>query len=70
MENRQKAVDSVIAFAKGKADRQAAIDGANKLLDLSKQLEANFDVLLSDGSSGADSSGKIRVKPALWQHSR
>jgi cytochrome c556 len=68
MEDQQKAVNAVNAFAKGTGDRAAAIDGANKLVEYSKQMEAKFDVLFVAGTSSADFPDKSKAKPELWQH--
>jgi|SRR5579862_1956665 cytochrome c556 len=67
MEDQQHAVNAINAFAKGTGDRQAAIDGANKLVDLSKQMETKFAVLFVPGTSSADLP-KSKAKPELWQH--
>jgi cytochrome c556 len=68
MEDQQHAVNAVNAFAKGKGDRQAAIDGANKLVDLSQRLETRLPAFFPPGTSNADFPGKTRTKPELWQH--
>jgi cytochrome c556 len=67
MEDQQHAVNAVNAFAKGTGDRQGAIDGVNKLLDLSTQMSAKFDVLFVPGTSSTDVE-KSKAKPELWQH--
>jgi cytochrome c556 len=68
MEEQQHAVNAINAFAKGQGTREAAVEGADKLLDLSKQLETKFVVLFPPGTSNADFPGKTRAKPELWQH--
>lgn len=68
MSQQQHAVGAIQAFAKGTGDRQAAIDGANKLLDLSNQMNAKFDTIFAPGTSSADFPGKSGAKPELWQH--
>jgi cytochrome c556 len=67
MEDQQHAVNAVNAFAKGQGSREAAVDGANKLVDLSKQLEAKIVALFPAGTSSADND-KSKTKPELWQH--
>ena len=68
MDDQQHAVNAVNAFAKGTGDRQGAIDGVNKLLDLSTQMGAKFDVLFQPGTSATDVPDKSKAKPELWQH--
>lgn len=68
MDSQQHAVNAVNAFAKGTGDRQGAIDGVNKLLDLSTQMGATFDTLFPAGTSSADVPDKSKAKPELWQH--
>lgn len=68
MEDQQHAVNAINAFAKGTGDRAAAIDGANKLIDYSKQMEAKFAVLFPPGTSSVDVPDKSKAKPELWQH--
>ena len=68
MEDQQHAVNAVNAFAKGTGDRQGAIDGVNKLLDLSTQMGTKFDVLFQPGTSATDVPDKSKAKPELWQH--
>lgn len=67
MQDQQHAVNAINAFAKGTGDRQGAIDGANKLVDLSKQMEMKFAALFPPGTSSADVE-KSKAKPELWQH--
>jgi cytochrome c556 len=69
MEDQQHAVGAVQAFAKGTGDRQGAIDGLNKLLDLSTKLDAKFiDTSFPAGTSSVDLPGQSNAKPELWQH--
>lgn len=69
MENQQHAVNAIQAFAKGTGERQGAIDGANKLLELSSKIDAKFiDTYFPAGTSSADLPGKSKAKPDLWQH--
>lgn len=68
MDAQQKAVNAVNAFAKGTGERPAAIDGANKLVELSKELETKFAALFVPGTSNADFPGKTRAKAELWQN--
>ena len=68
MDDQQKAVNAINAFAKGTGDRAAAIEGVNKLVEYSKQLEAKFDVLFVAGTSSTDFPDKSNAKPELWQH--
>jgi cytochrome c556 len=68
MEDQQHAVNAVNGFAKGTGDRAAAIEGVNKLIDLSKQMEVKFAALFPPGTSSVDFPGKSKTKPELWQH--
>lgn len=68
METQQKAVNAINAFAKGEGDRAAAIDGANKLVDYSKEMETKFAALFTPGTSSVDFPDKSKAKPELWQH--
>jgi len=68
MQDQQHAVNAINAFAKGTGDRAAAVDGANKLIDLSKQMETKFAALFPAGTSSADFPDKSKAKPELWQH--
>ncbi|HKT18750.1 MAG TPA: cytochrome c [Stellaceae bacterium] len=68
MESQQHAVDAISNFAKGKGTREAAVEGVNKLLDLSTQLGPKLAALFPPGTSNADFPGKTRAKPELWQH--
>jgi cytochrome c556 len=68
MEDQQHAVNAINAFAKGTGDRAGAIDGVNKLIDLSKQMEVKFAALFPPGTSSVDLPGKSKTKPELWQH--
>jgi cytochrome c556 len=68
MDDQQHSVNAVNAFAKGTGDRQGAIDGVNKLLDLSTQMSAKFDTLFQPGTSSADVPDKSKAKPEFWQH--
>ena len=68
MEGQQKAVNAINAFAKGTGDRAAAVEGANKLVEYSKEMEAKFDVLFAPGTSSTDVPDKSKAKPELWQH--
>ncbi len=68
MKDQQHAVNAINAFAKGKGDRQAAIDAANKLVEMSTEMSAKFDTLFPPGTSAADFPGKTLAKPELWQH--
>jgi cytochrome c556 len=67
MQDQQHAVNAINNFAKGTGDRSAAIDAANKLIDLSKQMEVKFAALFPPGTSSADVP-KSKAKPELWQH--
>jgi cytochrome c556 len=69
MKDQQQAVGAIQAFAKGTGDRQGAIDGANKLLELSSKIDAKFiDTYFPAGTSSADFPGETHAKPELWQH--
>ena len=69
MTEQQHAVNAIQAFAKGTGDRQAAIDGANKLLELSTKIDAKFiETYFPAGTSSADLPGQTNAKPELWQH--
>lgn len=69
MTDQQKAVNAINAFAKGTGERQGAIDGANKLIELSSKIDAKFiDTYFPAGTSSADMPGQTNAKPELWQH--
>lgn len=68
MEDQQHAVNAINAFAKGTGDRAAAIDGVNKLIDLSKQMETKFATLFVPGTSSVEFPDKSKAKPELFQH--
>lgn len=68
MDDQQHAVNAVNDFAKGKGTREAAVEGVNKLLDLSTQLGPKLAALFPPGTSNVDFPGKTRAKPELWQH--
>ncbi len=68
MQDQQHAVNDINAFAKGTGDRAAAVAGANKLVDLSKQMETKFAALFVAGTSSTDFPDKSKAKPELWQH--
>jgi len=69
MESQQKAYDGVSAFGKGTGDRQGAIDGVNKLLELSSKIDAKFiETYFPAGTSATDFPGQTNAKPELWQH--
>lgn len=68
MQEQQHAVNDINAFAKGTGDRAAAIAGATKLVDLSKQMETKFAALFVPGTSSTDFPDKSKAKPELWQH--
>jgi cytochrome c556 len=69
MDDQQHAVNAINAFAKGTGDRDAAIDGANKLLDFSSKMDAKFFATnFPAGTSSADFPGKTNAKPELWQN--
>jgi cytochrome c556 len=69
MEDQQHAVNAVNAFAKGTGDRQGAIDGADKLLELSSKINAKFiDTYFPAGTSASDFPGQTNAKPEFWQH--
>lgn len=69
MEDQQHAFNAIQAFAKGTGDRQGAIDGVNKLLDLSSKMDAKFlETNFPAGTSSADLPGKTNAKPELWQN--
>src|SRR5947199_279960 len=54
MEDQQKAVNAVNAFAKGTGERLGAIDGVNKLLELSSKVDAKFiDTYFPAGTSSS-----------------
>ena len=58
MTDQQHAVNAINAFAKGTGERQGAIDGANKLLELSSKIDAKFiDTYFPAGTSSADMPG-------------
>ena len=69
MESQQKAYDGISAFGKGTGDRQGAIDGINKLLELSSKIDAKFiETYFPAGTSAADFPGQTNAKPELWQN--
>jgi cytochrome c556 len=68
MKDQQHAFGAIQAFGKGTGDRQAAIDGANKLLALSTEMGSKFDTIFAAGTSAADFPGKTNAKPELWQN--
>ncbi|HVA12763.1 MAG TPA: cytochrome c [Stellaceae bacterium] len=68
MKDQQHAVGAIQAFAKGTGNRQAAIDAANKLVEMSTEMSAKFDTLFPPGTSSTDFPGKTNAKPELWQH--
>jgi cytochrome c556 len=69
MKDQQQAFNAISAFAKGTGDRDAAIAGANKLLDFSAKIDAKFiDTYFPAGTSSADLPGQTNAKPELWQH--
>jgi cytochrome c556 len=68
MDDQQHAVNAINAFAKGTGDRQGAIDGVNKLLDLSTEMGTKFDALFPAGTSATDFPDKSKAKPEFWQH--
>ncbi|HEX4194096.1 MAG TPA: cytochrome c [Stellaceae bacterium] len=69
MKEQQAAFNAISAFAKGTGDREAAIAGSNKLLELSSKIDAKFiDTYFPAGTSSADLPGQTNAKPELWQH--
>jgi cytochrome c556 len=69
MKEQQAAFNAISAFAKGTGDREAAIAGANKLLELSSKIDAKFiDTYFPAGTSSADLPGQTNAKPELWQN--
>jgi cytochrome c556 len=69
MKEQQQAFNAISAFGKGTGDREAAIAGANKLLELSSKIDAKFiDTYFPAGTSSADLPGETNAKPELWQH--
>jgi cytochrome c556 len=69
MEDQQHAVGQIQAFAKGTGDRQGAVDGVNKLLDLSSKMDAKFFAAsFPAGTSATDFPDKTNAKPEFWQH--
>jgi cytochrome c556 len=69
MKSQQQAFNAITAFAKGTGDREAAVAGANKLLELSSKIDAKFiDTYFPAGTSSADLPGQTNAKPELWQH--
>jgi cytochrome c556 len=69
MEGQQHAFDGISAFGKGTGDRQGAIDGLNKLLELSSKIDAKFiDTYFPAGTSATDFPGQTNAKPELWLH--
>jgi cytochrome c556 len=69
MKEQQQAFNAISAFAKGTGDREAAIAGSNKLLELSSKIDAKFiDTYFPPGTSSADLPGQTNAKPELWQH--
>jgi cytochrome c556 len=68
MDTQQKAFGAINAFAKGTGDRQGAIDGANRLVTMSLDLQTKFDSFFPAGTSNVDFPGKTRAKPELWQN--
>jgi len=69
MEDQQHAYNGISAFGKGTGDRQGAIDGVNKLLELSSKMDAKFiETYFPAGISAADFPGETHAKPELWQH--
>jgi hypothetical protein len=69
MEDQQKAFNAISAFGKGTGERQAAIDGANKLVDYSKQLEAKLPELFPAGTSAADFPARPMRNPSCGRTS-
>jgi cytochrome c556 len=69
MKEQQAAFNAISAFAKGTGDRDAAIAGSNKLLELSSKMDAKFiETNFPAGTSSTDLPGKTNAKPELWQH--
>jgi len=69
MEDQQHAVNAIQAFAKGTGERQGAIDGVNKLLDLSSKMDAKFiETYFPAGTSATEFPDQTHAKPELWQH--
>lgn len=69
MKAQQAAFNAISAFAKGTGDREAAIAGSNKLLEMSSKIDAKFiDTYFPAGTSSADLPGQTNAKPELWQH--
>jgi cytochrome c556 len=68
MDAQQKAVGAINAFAKGTGERQPAIDGANKLVAMSDELNTKLAALFPVGTSNVDFPGKTRTKPEFWQN--
>ncbi|HWE76308.1 MAG TPA: cytochrome c [Stellaceae bacterium] len=69
MKEQQQAFNAISAFAKGTGDRDAAIAGANKLLELSSKMDAKFiETNFPAGTSSTDLPGQTNAKPELWQH--
>ena len=69
MESQQKAYDGIAAFGKGTGDRQGAIDGVNKLLELSSKIDAKFiETYFPAGTSATDFPNDTHAKPELWQN--
>lgn len=69
MESQQKAFNGISAFGKGTGDRQGAIDGLNKLLEMSSKIDAKFiDTYFPAGTSTTEFPGETHAKPELWQH--
>lgn len=69
MKAQQAAFNTISAFAKGTGDREAAIAGSNKLLELSSKIDAKFiDTYFPTGTNSADMPGQTNAKPELWQH--
>ena len=69
MKEQQAAFNAISAFAKGTGNREAAIAGANKLLDMSSKIDAKFiNTYFPAGTSSADLPGQTNAKPELWQH--
>jgi cytochrome c556 len=64
MEQQQKAVDAINAYAKGQGDKATALDKANELLALSPKIADLF----VPGTSAKEFPGKTRAKPEAWEN--
>jgi cytochrome c556 len=67
MNAQQKAFGAISAFGKGTGERQAAVDGVNRLVEMSTELQAKFVAFFPAGTSNVEFPGKTLAKPEMWQ---